>query len=366
MSRSAPVRKLTRPLSLGCALALAATWSGSALAAYTPRLTASQASQNVGGGGPVTFKVSQAETDDPTAKVTLYAPQGYSSTLDQASGTRLGAARGTVILKRLGGARRHITGSVRADSPSTYTTNPELSTHATACTGTASHSAVWVLSLTLNGQPFDIPIYVDPVTASADTTFGALKLQFCPLSPDVLAPIGAPSGAQLVSATFTVTGVFNYPKASGSYPFKALFTPYLAGTATINQVGTVESQSIVKLPVQLTLIARGARGSRVVLSGALTANQQGVGGASIQLFAGRNARGVKKIATLRSNTRGRYRKAVKVKRTTYFRTKTTVLARNLGSSGCTPTLSSVPCVSQTLAPFSVFNRGVLKIILRRG
>jgi hypothetical protein len=359
------VRKLARSLTLGCALALAATWSGSAFAAYTPRLTVSQASQKTGGGA-VTFKVSQAETDDPTANVTLYAPQGYSSKLDQPSGTRLGAARGTVILKLLGGARRDITGAVRADSPSNYTTNAQLSTNAKACTGTAAHTAVWVLSLTLSGQPFDIPIYVDPVTAPPDTTFGTLKLQFCPLSPDVPAPIGAPSGAQLVSATFTVNGVFSHPKASGRYPFKALFKPYLPGTATVNQVGTVESQAIVALPVHLALIAKPATSSRVVLSGALTANQQGVGGAPIQLLAGRSARRVKKIATLRSNTRGRYRKVVKVTRTTYFRTKATVRARNLGSSGCRPTLTSVPCVSQTLAPFSVFNRGVIKIVVRRG
>ena len=359
------MKKARRPLLLACAGIVSLAWCCAALALYTPRLTVSHATQNVGGSGPVTLRVSQSDQDDATAKVTMYVPEAYPSKLNQAAGTQLGTVRERFVLKALGGGKVSESGTLKADNPAVYTTNAQLAADAKACTGTSVHTAVWIASVTLNGQPLDLTLYVDQVTAPPETSFGVLKVQFCPRSPDLPLPLGSPSGAQLIEASFTVNGVFKYPKLSGSYSFKTLFTPYLTGTGTVNQAGTVESQAIIALPVQLTLGAKVATKGRVVLSGVLTTNLQGVGGAPIKLFAGPTRGNVKRIKMLRTNARGGYRVVVRVKRTTYFATRTTVLARNLGSSNCTPTLTTVPCVSQTLAPFSVRNRLIVKVVVRR-
>lgn len=351
---------------LGCA-ATAGTlaWAGAATAAFTPRLTVSQASQNV--GGAVTLKIGQPETDDSTAKISMFVPGGYTPTLDQTAGSSLGTFGGVVLVKSLGNARQAVNGAIRADNPATYTSDAQLAANATACTGTSSHSAVWTVSATLNNNPLDLPpVYVDPVTGPPESDLGALKLQWCLRSPDVLPPVGQTSGVQIVQASFTVKGVFKHPKVSGSFVFKSFVTPYVVGTGTANQGGTVESRAIVSLPVQLTLGARyDKKRRRLILSGSLTENGKGVGGAPIKLLAGRAARRMRALKTLRTSARGSYRSSVKVGRTTFFRTRATLLPRKLGSSRCTPSLPTVPCVTQTLAPFSVFAPGILKIVVRR-
>jgi len=64
-------------LLLGATVASLA-FAGSALAAFAPKLVVSSAApQAAGGGGPTRIGVMVANTDDPTARVSIYIPTGY-------------------------------------------------------------------------------------------------------------------------------------------------------------------------------------------------------------------------------------------------------------------------------------------------
>jgi hypothetical protein len=130
------------------------------------------------------------------AKVTIYVPYGYTVTLSQAPGTKVGRAIATVISKRKTVFRG---GDVVADDPAKYTTDPQ----AQAC-ATGAHAAVWVITIVAAGQRLDLPVYADP-TSGIETGFGAYKLQLCFASPT------AP-GARVVKADLVFPSVFTNPK----------------------------------------------------------------------------------------------------------------------------------------------------------
>src|SRR5215208_347528 len=218
--------KLLVPAIAGAAsLALA----GPALAIQT--LTVTPEEYVVGGSGDFTISVAQETADAPIAKLTIYAPVGYSSLFSQPLGAKIGTAQGTVILKALAGAQAPVAGDIINDDPAKYASNPSN----LGCTGQATHAAVWLLNLTLAGQTLPVPVYVDRVTTGAETGFAGLKLQVCFSSPDVPASAGgAPNGAQPIAASMTLTDVIANPQTPGTYTWRTLFTPYQPGTANVN------------------------------------------------------------------------------------------------------------------------------------
>src|SRR5204862_390449 len=62
----------------------------SAAASYTPSMGIFQATYKPAGAGAVTIIVAQETADDPTARIVIYAPQGYKATLTQAPGMTIG------------------------------------------------------------------------------------------------------------------------------------------------------------------------------------------------------------------------------------------------------------------------------------
>src|SRR6186997_426756 len=227
-------------------------FTGSALAAYQPRLIVTSLTN--GANKPTTMLLEHLQTaaDDATAKDTIYAPLGYQATLTQAPGTNLGTVDATLILRQGGNATADASGPVVVDSPANW--GPQ----ATQCTGTATHEAVWRLDITVAGSPLRVPIFVDHA-AGPEAAFSSVKIQFC-----LAGPIGTPAGAQLLDAFFDVQGVFTSPANTQPRVWRAVMTPYVAGQPNPNPAGTVESQAVV--------------------SGKVTADGKAVGKARIQVY----------------------------------------------------------------------------------
>ncbi|MEP6909281.1 MAG: hypothetical protein ABI896_02475 [Actinomycetota bacterium] len=286
----------------GCAALATLAFAGTAMAAYTPSLIATSLTN--GAGKPTTMLIghTQGPADDPTAKDTIYAPLGYSATLTQAVGAKIGDVSATLILRGGGDAQVDVDGQVIADNPALY------ATPATQCTGKPTHEAVWRLDITVAGTPLHVPIYVDH-TAGAEATFASVKIQLC-----LAGPIGTPAGAQLLFALFDVNGVFTAPANTTDRVWRALFTPYTPGTPNPNPGGTTEGQALVPGRVSLKLAAKSLRHGRVVVSGRLLVDGTAFPGATIELYVGN-----KKVAQTKTKPSGRFAFNRKVKKKTKFR-----------------------------------------------
>jgi hypothetical protein len=183
-----------------------------------------------------------------TAKASIYVPTGYTANLTQAAGTKIADVLALVDAR---GTSLPLQGQVIADTPAKYASDPR----AQAC-APGTHAAVWVIQLQLQAQTLNVPMFVDP-TSGAEAALGSYKIQVCFASPDVPeAQGGAPFGAKVVEADVDFTSAFTNPASAAIYVWRALVTPYVAGTGTPNAAGTYELRSDAFLPVRFTLKAR--------------------------------------------------------------------------------------------------------------
>ncbi len=234
--------------SFRLALVVGACFAGLAFAApsfaaYAPSLIIEQSSYKVGAPSTVDVFLAIGQNDDPTAKMTIFSPPGYSANLTAAPGTKIGVVVARVKAKALGNALLTLAGDVLVANP----TDPAIQAAATQCTGTTAHTTIWVLNTSLQGQTVAIPVFVDqkgPVVVQ----------QVCLPSPDVPEAMGgAKFGAQLFAADFTIKNVFTNAGTKGGYEWADDFTPYTPGTGTPNPAGTLEARTYVGLPTTLTL-----------------------------------------------------------------------------------------------------------------
>jgi hypothetical protein len=276
------VRKLLAALLV--ALALPAT----AQAAYTPKMSVQWAPSDV-----VTFRLYGAETDDASAKITIYVPRGVTANLAQSPGTRIGTGKAISLALDFGGAKVPLNAHIETADPAAHVQNQ--------CDARL-HRAVWILVLSAFGSEIRLPLYVD-AAEGAEAAFASYKIQTCLAPPDVPegTPGRSPLGSKLVDATLSLQ-VFTIPP--GEHTFSAVFTPYVPRMGTPNAAGTVEVRGMLRAPHRLTLTA-----TRTRWSGTLTQGGQPVAGAAVKLGA-RN-RGV---AVVRTNASGRYTWNVKLPR----------------------------------------------------
>jgi hypothetical protein len=323
-------------------LALASTGAlalaGNALA--TQKLSVRQTATSL------TIKVSQAQTDPQPARISIYVPSGYSINASATPGSKIGTTTGTVF-SRDANIPLPLSGDVVAVPPTT---------NAPGC-DPVPHLAVWNLALTVAGNSINLPVHVDQL-AGAEAGLGAYKLVVC-LGPDDVpqgTPGRSPNGARLLDATFTVDNVFT--NAPGDTVWKAITTPYAAGTGAPNAAGTVETRALVSSGV-VTLNAKVVRkGRRIVrASGKVSQSGAAVAGAQVSLLLNGKSR-----FRLRTNGSGAYsivlRKSGK-KTTTTFQARTTVAERDATTTGCaSPSLPNVPCVNATMSPFTAVSRKI--------
>jgi hypothetical protein len=345
------MQKLLRVVLFACASIVALAFTGSALAAYAPRLVINHGTLRPTAADSTTIKITQTKEEDATARIAIYAPAGYTATLNQSAGTQIGTVTANVQATQIGAdVIIPLSGTVVVADQS----QAAIVASATACTGTATHAAVWFLSLVAANQPpLNVPIFVDP-TAGQETALGAYKIVTCFSNPASTA-----FGAKLVSANFNVNGIFGEPATRGEFTWRGLFTPYSANNGVPVPASTVESRAILRIGSQLTLSARvtSKKKKRIVLSGTLSEFSSQIGGATVRLFLN----GAKKASfTTKTSSTGKYafalRNKSKKKTTTRFRAQAVVPDRDVTATGCSGTsVAPAGCVTATVGGFTALS-----------
>ncbi len=357
--------KTIRTILLGLVGALALSTAGTALAAYTSpslRVTDDRSS--------VTIRYTVSATDDPTAKLTFYAPTGYSATLSQPAGTTLGTVTAQGTAADLGGALLPLTGTVQVRAANgTYlsgSTQVPIAAAAQQCTGTPTHTAYWVLILQAAGQTLELPVFVDsPAAGATSSAFASSSIQACLPPPDV--PAGTPGratfGFKLTQVDFKVNNVFT-SAGTGQPRWRVLATPYNPGRGTPNAAGSVEAQSVIAFPRVLSMrkpVLKTAKGfATLTLTGAAQL-PAGVP-TTLRLYRGKSAAGLGPSVTL-SRTGAGFRGTLRIKQTAkrqivFLQARAIVSA---GTATCTPTFG-LPCLSATRAAVTV-RSGTVRFVI---
>jgi hypothetical protein len=314
--------------------------AGSAFAAYTtPALKVAQLGQRT------TISVTQSQSDDATARASIYAPAGTVSTLNQAPGATLGTVKAQVVALALGGALLPLTGEIKVAPPGAVTAASQ-----TACIQTATPAATWLMVLQAAGQTLNVPMYVI-TTAGAETAFGPAKIVVCLPPPDVpVANGGATFGAKLFQAEFAVNGVFS-PVAAGAWV--SIWSPYLALVGQVNAAGSVASPSGIAPGSLAVKVAKA--GLKTKITGKVALGGTGVGGAKVQIWAGLKKTALKKVATTSTKADGSYAFTYG-KVAAFFRTST-VVASSPAPALCTQLQGSlpVPCVNGSFNGFTALS-----------
>jgi hypothetical protein len=351
------MRKRTRAAVLGCAGAFSLVAAGQALAAYTPKLVVQM------GDAGTTIKLSIPATDDPTARLTFYAPVGTGASLGATPGSTIGTLDAKASAAALGGATLPLTGSVQVRAASgTYLSSGQqvpLARAATLCTMTATHAAYWVLVLTAAGQTLEVPLFVDPVSTAPLSAAVAYALTIC-LPPSDLPESagGAAFGAKVFEANFTVKGVFS-PTTAGDNVWRLLATPYNLGKGTPNAAATVETQSFVEsgnvtLGVPARTLTRLAATFQV--SGTVKTSGLSDTSPSVSLARGSAATKLSVFAHPRLKPDGTFTGRFAIRRVPrrvqafFVQAVATAPQRDLATTDCKATFG-VPCIGATASGF---------------
>lgn len=322
-------RSIRLVIAAGAALtALAVT--GSAWAAYTPRLVVT--SLNNSPGQPTTILLGHVQNgprtppdDDATFRDQIYAPLGYGVNLSAPVNTKVGDVEATLVLRNGGNAEVDVEGQVVADNPALYTAQAQQ------CTQSATPpEAVWRLDVTVAGTPLRVPIYVNRTTGP-EAAFASAKIQLC-----LAGPVGTPAGAQLLFALFDVNGVFTNPSTTTDRIWRAVFVPYFPGTATPNPTQSVEGQALVPGRVSFTLTAKSLRRGRVILSGRLLVDGQAFPNATIDLYVG-----TRRVGRTKTNRAGRFTFRKRIRKKTRYQTLVAVFG-DLTVPPCPATTPPLP------------------------
>jgi hypothetical protein len=332
------MKRVVKLAVLAGAAMTALAFAGNALAVQ--KLSVSQTASSL------TIKVTQAQSDAQPAKIQIFVPTGYTLNTSAAPGTVIGTTSGSVFA-RDANIPLPLSGDVVV---------APANTNAAPCF-TGTHLAVWILRLQVAGQSINLPIAVDQTTGT-NAAFGSYQLVTCLAPADVPqgTPGRSPNGAQLLEAVFTVNNIFQ--PLDGSI-WKALTTPYAAGTGTPNAAATVETRALVSngtLSIGTRVTNKKKRILRI--SGKLTQSGAAVVGSQVRmLLNGKASR-----FTARTSPTGNYtvvlRKTGK-KSTTTFQARVTVAEHDVTSTICqSPTLPVFPCVSATASGFTAVSRKV--------
>ena len=344
------MRTSARVLAALSAAIAAGIFAGSAYGAYNPRLSVEMQ------GEQTQITISQLG-DEPTSRVVIYAPPGYTANLAQPPRSQIGSVRGRINILDLapsgGGVNQEFTGGIA-------TVDPAEAPPTAALCAPGRHDAIWLVTPSAAGTSLEpIPVLVDVLTSGPEAAFGSLRIQVCFRPPDVPqgSPGRAPGGARPLEATFTLLGVIRPSARPNNARWTAVFTPYARGTGRPDIAGTAQAQSVVRSDTQLTLQARVvSRGKRKFAR--LTGRLEDVAGARVQLLAGSRSLG---FVTTRAG--GAFSKTVRITRTTTFRARATVRQSDATASGCTPAVplpggGTARCASVTLGGFTATSRTV--------
>jgi len=364
------MNRAIRTLVLAVVSAVALSSAGTALAAYTtPKLLITDTSP------AVTINYTQNANDDPTAKLHFFVPTDYSASLTQPAGQTIGTVTAQGTAADLGGALLPLTGNVQVRAANgTYLsgqTQVPIAAAATQCTGTATHTAYWVLVLQAAGQTLELPVFVDsPAVGPGGTSasaYASASIQACLPPPDV--PPGTPGraafGFKLTKVDFTVGNVFT-GASSGQPRWRVLATPYNPGMGTANQAGSVEAQSVVGFPRSVTLRKPAVKAVKGVVTLRIGGAANLPDGAAAALRLYRGAKSASSASVVLAKSGSAYSGTLKIRQTAkaqvvFLQVRASVAA---GTLPCTATFG-LPCLSATRAAIAVRSNTVRIVIPKR-
>jgi hypothetical protein len=338
------MRKGLRLLLLGAATIVSLAFAGSALAAFTPTLSVSAKPARTGETALSAIRVSVPRDDDALARIQIFAPSGYSATFGQAVGSEVGSVTAQVLVREpIAGAVLPITGRILVADPAA------VAASVTLCTGSPTHSALWVLVLTAAGQELRVPVAVDQ-TAGPTAAFASHVLTICLPNPNIPTSAGgAAFGAKLILAQLNIRSVFRTPANNGDYVWRAVATPWPNGPGAPVAVNTREARGHILLPAASTVsakVGKKVRGARTVtISGTARENTSGLSGASVRITVGRTTK------TVRTSATGAYRATFRLKKGRYTAAVRLAVDERTASSPCATAgpFAPVPCATETLA-----------------
>ena len=329
--------------------------TGKTFAGYTstPELAVQQASYKLGAAANPGFVFYSADTNDATAKMTIFSPSGYTSTLTQAPGSTVGQAYAIVKANALGGALLPLAGPVVVGNPA----DPALVAayaHCKSASDPASPQQVLVLNTSLQGAAIQVPDFINVA--------GPYVTQEICLTP----PATTPFQAQVILANFTINGAFTNGASAGPYQWSTDLTPY-SGTVP-DPASTVEVRTYVGLPTSFTLKRAKSKPSVVKFTGKLAVAGINTAGLKLDLYystsqkpaanflnpslVGLTGKTKKPARTKGLKANGTFSiTRPKVKKKTYFQARLedewTLVG---GCQGPSPTGLPIPCLEELLSP----------------
>jgi len=327
---------------------------GSAFSAVNPRLMVGTTAQ--AGNTRATIEARVGTSDDVIGRLQVFLPAGFKLS-SPPGGVDAGTLTATVLSTQIGPGTEmpfKLSGKVTA-----IPVNDPAVAYENANCDPVAHAGAWMARAQGGGNTWSFVIFVD-ATTGAETAFGQFKLVACFKSTS-----GAnmdPLGNKFVSLSLALDRV-TAPTAAGSYRWRSLFTPFTANTGTLNQAGSVEAQSLVKIASSaLTLTGKRSPGKtkvRVTLGGKLIVDGEALGGGIVAIRHGATAAKLSPLGSVKTSSSGAFSKVVNLKKSEYFQVGATVGGQELGAAGCTASFgSAVPCLSATNGRVAVVSRVV--------
>ncbi|HZR91671.1 MAG TPA: hypothetical protein VFA44_04595 [Gaiellaceae bacterium] len=258
------------------------------------------------------------------AAATVYVPAGYALDLDRPPGSVVGQASLSTVGGRAASALLVAAGGQAPGGP-------------VACPG-AARAALWRARVRLGRAVLPLVVLAER-TRGGESALGSYRLALCPPST-----VHSLTGVRLDLQA----GVTN-PPFPGLFAWRALVIPAGPGPPA----RPVELRSVVAIPQELTLHARAADGSTLVLAGRLTAAGSPRAEIAVHLvLASRpDLADARELPAARTGPDGRYALSVRAPRPAA--SAPTVLAYvNFYAGACAgaPAPTATRCAEQTFAP----------------
>ena len=222
---------------VACASLVALVSANAAWSAYEPTLLVASDRQTLRSPTALVIGVSQSRDEEATSFVDISVPAGYNERLVAPPGTVIGDVAATAIARGSGNTEVDVTGQVVVASPAEFTGPPNNQ----CARAQGTHTAVWLLNMTVLGTPVRIPVYVDDVTSEAGVS---AHIRLC-----LAAAADTPQKFELLTTIFEVRNVFTNPARRATHLWSGTFTPYVPGTSSPNDAGTVEARAVMPLSV---------------------------------------------------------------------------------------------------------------------
>jgi hypothetical protein len=353
------MKRLAAVACAGLAALAVLILSAPAGAAVSPKLAITPT--NAGGANLIVSGGSSNPAEDAFQKIQIYVPTGFGLKAP-AGGAAVGTASGHALVKDVDATQeQNFTGKLTAAGLA----DPAFAYESSSCDN-ATHSAVWSMQITANDtSPVTIPIFVDRTTGS-EAAFGPYKLVMCLRSPDL--PQGDPNrsltGTKIDNFVLTLSG-FTVPTKAGDYRWRSLWTPYAPGTGNPNTAGTVEAQSVVRVPPGVLSLAakkvtqkvNGRVQAVVRLSGKLLVAGEPAGNVKVGFSHGPTKGKLTSFGSVKTDAAGNYLITSRLTKATYFQGGVTLPRQELGPAGCQASFgSSIGCVNASISGFKVLSR----------